>query len=49
MKIEKLFLKNFLIIEKAGIELSTGMTTVTGGDRERKESFYKCNESAERA
>jgi len=39
MKVEKLFLKNFLIIEKATIELSNGMTTVTGETGSGKSLF----------
>lgn len=39
MKVEKLYLKNFLIIEKAAIELSNGMTTVTGETGSGKSLF----------
>lgn len=39
MKVEKLYLKNFLIIEKAVIELSKGMTTVTGETGSGKSLF----------
>lgn len=39
MKVEKLFLRNFLIIEKAAIELSNGMTTVTGETGSGKSLF----------
>jgi len=39
MKVEKLFLRNFLIIEKVAIELSNGMTTVTGETGSGKSLF----------
>ena len=39
MKVEKFFLRNFLIIEKAVIELSNGMTTVTGETGSGKSLF----------
>ena len=39
MKITNIFLKNFLIIKKSNIELSSGLTTVTGETGSGKSLF----------